>query len=278
MNMWWRDVLARGRRVPTPGPAAPSPRVDRVLDSLRAPASPRELAREDHAVAEFHRARLVPPTARSRELTPRAARTGLKAALASAAAVALLSTGAAFAATGHAPWSHAPASASAASSADHPASTRPTRPTHSVPTADESGGAGGTPDAHAMWGLCRAYLAGAKATHGQALQSPAFVALVLAAGGSDQVATFCAGLPTPGGDRGQPAHPTHPAKPTQAATPTRPTHPAHPTHPTQAATPSHPAPPSTHPTRPSHPSPPSHPVSPSHPVAPTSHPTARSHP
>ncbi len=209
-------------------------------------------------------------------MTPRAARTGLKAALASAGAVALLSTGAAFAATGHAPWSNGPTPASAAATADHTMPTHPTRPSHSVPTDDPSQRAGG-PDAHAMWGLCRAYQAGAKATHGRALQSPAFVALELAAGGADQVATYCATLPTPGGADAAPSqpahpthptHPTHPAKPTQAASPTHPTHPAHP------APPSHPAP--SHQT-PSHPRSSSHPLPPSHP-SPDSHSTARSHP
>ena len=39
----------------------------------------------------------------------RSTRTGLKAAFGAAAAVALLSTGAAFAASGHAPWSASPA-------------------------------------------------------------------------------------------------------------------------------------------------------------------------
>ncbi|MFZ2017004.1 MAG: hypothetical protein WAV00_24565 [Nocardioides sp.] len=247
----------------------PSPGVDRVLDSLRAPASRKELAREDHAPAEFHRARLVPPPTRSNARSPRAARTGLKAALASAAAVALCSTGAAFAATGHAPWSKAPGSASAASTADHSLPTHPTHPAHSLPTDDPSESAGGSPDVHVMWGLCRAHQSGAKDAHGAALQSPAFVALAQAAGGADQVVTFGATLPRPGGDNAapsHPAHPTHPVKPTQAATPTHPTHPAKP---------SHPAP--THPT-PSHPSSTSHPVPPSHPAAPHSHSTARSHP
>lgn len=208
-------------------------------------------------------------------MNPRAARTGVKAALASAAAVALLSTGAAFAASGHAPWAHAPAASAVASTADHSQPTHPVPPSHSVPTEGQSESTGGTPDAHAMWGLCTAYLAGAKADHGHALQSPAFVALELAAGGSDNVATFCATLPTPGGDAAQPshpAHPTHPAMPTQAASPT---HPAAPSHP---APPSHPVAPSSHPTAPSHPASPSHPVSSSHPAAPVTHPSARSNP
>src|SRR4051794_22187704 len=125
MSVWSRKSSASGRRMPTSGPAVPSPRVDRLLDSLRAPATSRELAREDHAVADFHHARLDTSPTRSHEMSP--ARTGLKAALASAAAVALLSTGAAFAASGHAPWAHAPVSVAGAS-ADH---SKPTHPTPS---------------------------------------------------------------------------------------------------------------------------------------------------
>ena len=201
-------------------------------------------------------------------MNPRAARTGLKAALASAVAVALLSTGAAFAASGHAPWSHAPASATAATS-DHTTPTHPTPPAESEPTDDPSESAGDGPDAQAMWGLCRAYLAGAKADHGQALSSPAFVALVLVAGGADQVADFCTTLPRPGSDR---VHPTRPAMPSQAVSPTRPTQAAPPSHP---ASPSHSAPASP---PSSHPNPTSHPDSSSHPTAPQSLPSARSHP
>ena len=207
----------------------------------------------------------------------RPARTGLKAALASAAAVALLSTGGAFAASGHAPWAHAPVSATGAS-ADHTQPTHPT-PSHSEstddPTDDPTDGTDTStgPNAHAMWGLCHAYLAGSKTEHGQALQSPAFTALALAAGGPDLVADFCSAVPKPGsgdqsGDPSHPAHPTHPAKPTQAASPTHPTHPAKPT---QAASPTRPA----HPT---HPPSPSRPAHPSHSTAPSSNSSAHSRP
>jgi hypothetical protein len=78
------------------------PRVERLLDAARAPASPRELAREDAAVDLFHRARLaqdLPVTT----APSRSARTGLKAAAASVAAVFAMSTGVSFAATGHVP-------------------------------------------------------------------------------------------------------------------------------------------------------------------------------
>jgi hypothetical protein len=78
-------------------------------------------------------------------------------------------------------------------------------------------------------GLCVAFQAGA--TH-DGKSNPAFDALTAAAGGADNVATYCDGLIGPST---KPTHPTHPAKPTQAA---KPTHPAKPTH---AAKPTHPA-------------------------------------
>jgi hypothetical protein len=71
-------------------------------------------------------------------------------------------------------------------------------------------------------GLCKAFQAGAGADHGKALDSPAFRALVSAAGGKDQVDAFCQGVlasappshhPTPSGQPGSEAttHPTgHP--------------------------------------------------------------------
>lgn len=181
-------------------------------------------------------------------------RTGLKAAIASAAAVALMSAGAAFAASSHAPW------------AGPSATGRPTAiPSHTHPTDDpseavtddpsESGDTeapdankSGAPDEHAYPGLCRAYAAGQKAEHGDALSSPAFAALVAAAGGPDAVTDFCASL--------APQH-VHP---------TMPTHPAAPTHPV----PTHPVP--THPVAPSHHAGPSHPGGGTHP-GPDSHPT-----
>lgn len=98
----------------------------------------------------------------------------------------------------------------------------------------------GTPSP-SLRGLCKAFQAGALA---KPKTSPAFAALTSAAGGQDQVATYCVTLlATPKAHPTQAATPTHPAKPAQAATPTKPAKPAQaatPTkkaHPTQAATP-----------------------------------------
>ena len=192
----------------------------------------------------------------------RSARTGLKAAMAAAGAVGLLSTGVAFAASGHAPWSAAPAASDASTHAVDP--THPTHPTHSTDPSDDPSDDSGTagPDAHAFGGLCRAYEAGNKADHGRALQSPAFTALVTAAGGADNVATYCATVP-----HGPSGHPTHPSKPTQAA------HPTHPGKPSEAASPTHPA----QPTPPAKPSQAASPTLPTHPARPTVVPSHAAH-
>jgi hypothetical protein len=242
MSMGRRDVEAGGRPRKSRDALTSRPQIERLLDAARAPAGPRELAGEQAAVDLFARARLLSSTTPRRDETnvTRSARTGLKAAVAAAGAVGLLSTGVAFAASGHAPWSNlsaAPASSTHAADPTHP--THPADPS-SGPSDDSSQGTG--PNAHAFGGLCRAYTSGNKAEHGQALASPAFAALVAAAGGADNVATYCGTVTS--GPSG--SHPTHPAHPTQAVTPTHPTHPAHPTqgaspthpaHPTQAATP-----------------------------------------
>ncbi len=258
-----RDVEAGGRRRKSRGALTSRPEVERLLNAATAAASPRELAGEDAAVDAFHRARLVSlsSTLGSREMSPtRSARTGLKAAIAAAGAVGLLSTGVAFAASGHAPWSGGHAAA-ASTHAVEP--THPTHPTHPAESGDPSDGTSQStgPNAHAFPGLCRAYVSGNKTEHGQALASPAFAALVTAAGGVDNVATFCGTL-TSGPANG---HPTHPAKPTQAASPT------HPAKPTEAASPTHPA-------KPTEAASPSTPATPTHPARPTDKPSNTTHP
>jgi hypothetical protein len=194
------------------------------------------------------------------------ARTGLKAALASAGAVALLSSGVAMAASGHAPWSpdtvrHAGGAASShTADPSHPA--HPTHPAHPSGGPVDGSSAASGPNEHAFGGLCRAYTSGNKAEHGKALESPAFTALVTAAGGLDNVAAFC-GTVTSGPSGSHPAHPTQGASPTHPVHPTHPTHPSHPTQGSQPPHPTHPSHPtqgstSTHPTHPTHPSHPTH--------------------
>ncbi len=150
----------------------------------------------------------------------RSTRTGVKAAVVSAGAVLLLSSGVAFAATGHAPWNVIGAAGGGR--------------TTSSDGATDSGTPSSGPHAQAFHGLCRAYLSGNKAVHGHALQSPAFTALVTAAGGADNVAAFCAPIVAAPSDH--PTQPTHPAA-TEPSAPTQPTHPTHPTHPAHPRTP-----------------------------------------
>jgi hypothetical protein len=257
-----RGVEAGGRPRKSRDALTSRPEIERLLDAARAPAGPRELAGEHAAIDLFARARLVDITAAGREdmKATRSARTGLKAAVAAAGAVGLLSTGVAFAASGHAPWSQLSAASGSSTHAADP--TRPTHPTHRTggPTDDESQSTG--PNAHAFGGLCRAYSSGNKTEHGKALESPPFVRLVTAAGGADNVAAFCGSLATSGRSG---THPNHPGHPTKGASPTHPVHPAHPSHPTQAASPTH----SSHPSHPSHPTQAASPTRPAHPSHPT---------
>src|SRR3954454_11798443 len=105
MSMERRGVESRRRRRESRDALTSRPEIERLLDAARAPASPRELAGEHEAVELFARARLVDVSAPVRK--PAAAgspaRRGVKAALAAAAPVGLLSSRVAFAATGHVP-------------------------------------------------------------------------------------------------------------------------------------------------------------------------------
>jgi hypothetical protein len=117
----------------------------------------------------------------------------------------------------------------------------PANPAHSTPAP---GGPTNRPDATpspSLVGLCTAYLAGAGADHGKALESPAFSALITAAGGKDNVDAYCAGrgVTAPGSTHSTSEPSEHPTgQPT--------THPGPSEHPT--GEPSHPTgEPTTHP-------------------------------
>ena len=64
----------------------------------------------------------------------------------------------------------------------------------------QPGSPNGTPEPSAL-GLCRAYVAGTGAAPGQALDNPAFAALIKAAGGRDRVPRYCAKLLAPQPDK-----------------------------------------------------------------------------
>jgi hypothetical protein len=263
----WKMHRAHRREGDLAGGRSTPPRVERLLEAARAPGTSRELASEDAAMMHFHRAHLerVHTTRDESRMSKPSPRAGLKAAIASAGVVALMSTGVAFAASGHAPWSGVAAGRPTAIPShshptDDPSETATGEPSESDDTSAPDAGASASPDAHAYPGLCRAYAAGQKTEHGDSLSSPAFIALVAAAGGPDAVTDFCASLAP------QPSHPTHPAMPTHPASPSHPVSPTHPVAPTTHPAPTHATP--SHPTGTSHPSAGTHPDGGSHPSRP----------
>jgi len=189
----------------------------------------------------------------------RPARTGLKAALAAAGAVGLLSSGVAFATTGHVPFAGTlkQVTRQVTGHADDAAGKPGSGPkSSSSPWSDGSNGPNG-PKVAALQGLCQAYTKGQKADHGKALAQRPLQTLVAAAGGEDQVADFCASLP-PKAHQGGPG-------PTDQAHPTRPTQPTHPTNGPSTG-------PTDHPTGRTHPTKPAHPDKPTQAASPTSKP------
>lgn len=247
-----RDVEAGGRRRKSRDALTSRPEIERLLDAARAPASPRELAGERAAVDLFARARLVDASTprRNEPAARRSARTGLKAAIAAAGAVGVLSSGVAFAATGHVPFA-ATLKNVTHKVTGHAADDAGT--TDATPTQGSSASPNG-PKVAALQGLCLAYEKGKKSDHGEALQQRPFQVLVTAAGGQDQVSDFCASLPPRAHESGPgQTPPTHPTGPTNGPSagptdhPSHPTRPAHPTKPTQASSPTHK--PTSHPTK-----------------------------
>jgi hypothetical protein len=259
MNIKWNRLSRRETNGLLDGTATRNDALGEVLRASSAPAREGELAREGAAVAMFHSAHLDPVVASRREpmLSSTAGRSAaLKAVIASIAAVTIASGGIALAASGNLPGTHGPARADESitdspsddptepteTETDDPGSdgTEPTESPTDTPTVTDAPSATPSPS---LKGLCRAFSSGNKTEKGKALESPAFAALISAAGGIDGVEEYCLTL------LGAPAeHPTHPAHPT----PTHPTNPASTDHPSHPAAPSHPASPS-HPSKPSKP-------------------------
>src|SRR5690242_7436578 len=189
MSTFWK-LLHPGRRGRPSGDARPTtPDVDRVLDAARAAGTPRELAREDDTVMIFHRAHLA-HVAGGDEVAAGSPRRALQALVATGGVVAVMSTGIAVAASGHAPWSHTPGPAASAGrhgavgddeSTSRPGSTATSSATTTAPAART----------HGLRGLCRAYAAARVAEKDRALAGPAFAGLVAAAGSVDAVPAFC---------------------------------------------------------------------------------------
>ncbi|TML30880.1 MAG: hypothetical protein E6G35_05550 [Actinobacteria bacterium] len=175
------DALLRG----DPGVRRRAGRLGEHLAAAAAPARPAELAGLPTALAAFQAAGRHPATDLRR---PSVLKTWLTKVLTIKAAALLAVTaagGVALAATtGTLPNPlHHPSAASASENGDHPGrpSTTPSHP----------GKGGSAAPSPSLVGLCHAYTAGAGSDHGKALESPAFTALITAAGGKDKVDGFC---------------------------------------------------------------------------------------
>ncbi|WP_322770612.1 hypothetical protein [Frankia sp. Cr1] len=200
------ERMLRGGTVDTQ--AGPDSLAD-LLAAAAAPALTSELAGEEAAVAAFRETRLTPATQPRRDsmikiglaklLTVKVAAVAIAATTVSSVAVA--------ASTGILP---------SPVGSDSPAAQRTTSASAS---AHASASAGHGPNASAavsasLVGLCHAYTAGATDNPGKALDTPAFTALVTAAGGKDKVATYCAAALKTDLAAGESAHPTGTATPT----------------------------------------------------------------
>ncbi len=250
-------------------PATHDSALGQALAAAAAPPHPHELHREDAAVAAFHTTRSTPPPARRTAFvspTRLGSRAAVHAVVATGAVLVMGSGAFALARAvdlpdlptlpGHATDRATEAvsgTGSATSSATAPGSTssgtpdgtaggspsgKPTGKPTSVPSTSASGSPSATPSPN-LPGLCTAFQATDR-SDGRSLTSPAFAALVTAAGGADRVATYCValiGAPETGTPSGQPTPtskptpiptgnptPTPTGKPTDKPTPTdRPT-------------------------------------------------------
>lgn len=196
------------------------PRLAATLRAAAGPTRPGELDGRQAAVAAFHRAVQHPSASPRRRSLIRTATVRLTFKAAAVAAVLLGTGGVALAATtGALPIplnNHRPAPSASTGA-------------HGVGSPQASAHPGSAGPSPSLVGLCHTYTAGTGPEHGKALDSPAFQALVTAAGGKDGVDAFCTRLlgdPTanqgPGGTTAT-EHPSHPA------------HPSHPEHPADQA-------------------------------------------
>lgn len=176
-----------------------------------APAHDRELAGEAEAVMAFRRA-LSGPAPQPRR--PLMSATKLFVAKAVLAAVVVSGGGVALAAaTGHVPsnLTGTPAAASSAASATVMPSANGKPATHPASSPSPS-----------LRGLCQAYTAHVGSSPGKALDSPAFSALITAAGGKNKVAAFCGSMLSAQPGNRPTAHPG--GKPSPLPTPENTTH------------------------------------------------------
>jgi hypothetical protein len=191
-----------------------------LLTAAAAPARPGELASEQASLAALRIARLVPTVEPRR---PSMIKAMVMKILTVKAGVALATVTAAggvalAASTGNLPTAltgagHAGVSASASAS---PGAGNPSVDPSASNGKDkgESPGAHGSPSP-SLVGLCHAVSAGNKTEQGKALESPAFTALITAAGGKDKVAAFCTAVLASASAEPKASHPADGTKPSE---------------------------------------------------------------
>jgi hypothetical protein len=207
-------------------PGAPSAAPDRltaVLAAATAPARPGELSGEEAALAAFRQAKLA-PAARPRHRSTLARVVSVKVAALSLAVTGL--GGIAVAAGSGAlpnPLDRKPPVASPSPSRIAAAGPGATETQRAVPAEPRRHGTPSAGPSPSMLGLCRAYRARPARERGKALETPAFAALVAAAGGDGKkVDRYCDGLLD--GPAGRPPRPgkkkaDEPPKPTVSTEP-----------------------------------------------------------
>lgn len=163
------------------------PALAAVLAASTGPARPVELIGLHQAVAGFRAAQLHPVLPPRRQSVIKTALVKLLTVKAAAVAVVAVGAGgvALAATTGTLPNPLSNHANPAASAGISHASQHPSAPGHGPSNADPS---------PSLVGLCHAFTAGAGADHGKALESPAFRALITAAGGKDKVDAYCTTL------------------------------------------------------------------------------------
>ena len=201
------DRLLTGTLVPASAPPGYA-RVAELLAATVAAPTPRELAGQASVLAEV---RAVARTRSSVALagSARPPRRRRRAGLAVVVVVGALATGGVAAATtGHLPEPVRQAARSILASGGDPATPEPPEPAPVTTTGSGGAGLGAAPSTGAtasglgaaasgsvaqpeLEGLCRAFLAGKGGEQGEKLDATAFEALSRAAGGDDQMRTFC---------------------------------------------------------------------------------------
>lgn len=178
------ERLLTGRLDPADAPPGYSPAAA-LLAAVSAPPDTEELAGQAAIVAVFaaaarlHSPQLIDPR-RSRVLTK------LLTAKAAAAVLGVLMTGGvAAAATGNLPAPAQQAAHALLGGAGQPSPAEATATTRSHPAEPAAAGS-------AAQGLCRAWSAGQGGQRGSKLDASAFAALTKAAGGTNQIAAYCA--------------------------------------------------------------------------------------